>query len=493
MKDWFKKRKISLKGRINTTSMILSIFILMMMLVVGIKDSYSATVPFEGAMMGTFPTTIKNQRENIVEVNFIKDTEQNINTRYNKASIKVDLTYNSTIKVFGWLEPISSDTSKYVLYVASVDKIYLSTGNNLFYEWKNLKTINFNNIDTSQVTNMWSMFEYCNGLTNLDLSNFDTSKVTNMGSLFCGCKTLTDLDLSNFDTSQVTDMKYMFCGCSGLTKLDVSNFNTSQVTNMWSMFEYCNGLTNLDLSNFDTSKVTTMDSMFYGCNGLTKLDVSNFNTSQVTNMGYMFCDCGSLTKLDVSNFDTSKVTNMGSMFRGCKTLTDLDLSNFDTSQVTDMKYMFCGCSGLTKLDVSNFDVNKAKSLNSGLKLEGISVIISSPYILFNKLTNVGQIKDLFAGVVYSNNNVTKTDNDKFATNDYIIDTNSKKYYIYVLGDTNGDGELTLSDIMKTANYVYKNKNSLSGAYLKAADYNLDGSYNLQDIMKMANALYKGGK
>ena len=337
MKDWFKKRKISLKGRINTTSMILSIFILMMMLIVGIKDSYSVLMPFEGAMMGTFPTTIKNQRENIVEVNFIKDTEQNINTRYNKASIKVDLTYNSTIKVFGWLEPLSSDTSKYVLYVASVDKIYLSTGNNLFYEWKNLKTINFNNIDTSQVTNMWSMFEYCNGLTNLDLSNFDTSKVTNMGS------------------------------------------------------------------------------MFYGCNGL------------------------------------------------------------------------------TKLDVSNFDVNKAKSLNSGLKLENISVIISSPYILFNKLTNVGQIKDLFAGVVYSNNNVTKTDNDKFATNDYIIDTNSKKYYIYVLGDTNGDGELTLSDIMKTANYVYKNKNSLSGAYLKAADYNLDGSYNLQDIMKMANALYKGGK
>ena len=63
MKDWFKKRKISLKGRINTTSMILSIFILMMMLVVGIKDSYSATVPFEGAMMGTFPRLITDQKE----------------------------------------------------------------------------------------------------------------------------------------------------------------------------------------------------------------------------------------------------------------------------------------------------------------------------------------------------------------------------------------------------------------------------------------------
>ena len=45
--------------------------------------------------------------------------------------------------------------------------------------------------------------------------------------------------------------------------------------------------------------------------------------------------------------------------------------------------------------------------------------------------------------------------------------------------------------MKTANYVYKNKNSLTGIYLKAADYNEDGSYDLKDIMKMASRLYKG--
>ena len=441
MKDWFKKRKISLKGRINTTSMILSIFILMMMLVVGIKDSYSATVPFEGAMMGRFPTTIKDQMENIVEVNFIKDTEQNINTRYNKASIKADLTYNATIKVLGWLEPLSSDTGKYVLYVASVDKIYLSTGGVLFCGWQNLKTINFNNIDTSQVTNMSDMFSGCRSLTNLDVSNFDTSSVTNMKGMFVSCESLT----------------------------------------------------NLDVSNFDTSRVTTMNSMFYYCKSLTNLDVSNFDTSQVTNMSDMFSGCRSLTNLDVSNLDTSQVTNMSDMFSGCRSLTNLDVSNLDTSQVTDMSDMFYQCKNLKILNMSNFDLSNANKLILNFGIDNASVLISSPYILFNKLKNVGQIKDFFAGVVYSNNNVTKTDNDKFATNDYIIDTNSKKYYIYVLGDTNGDGELTLSDIMKTANYVYKNKNSLSGAYLKAADYNLDGSYNLQDIMKMANALYKGGK
>jgi len=46
--------------------------------------------------------------------------------------------------------------------------------------------------------------------------------------------------------------------------------------------------------------------------------------------------------------------------------------------------------------------------------------------------------------------------------------------------------------MKIANYVYKNKNSLSDVYLLAADYDKNGSYNLQDIMKVANKVYKGG-
>ena len=43
--------------------------------------------------------------------------------------------------------------------------------------------------------------------------------------------------------------------------------------------------------------------------------------------------------------------------------------------------------------------------------------------------------------------------------------------------------------MKIANYVYKDNNSLSGVYAKAADYDGNGKYNLQDIMKPANKLY----
>ena len=50
---------------------------------------------------------------------------------------------------------------------------------------------------------------------------------------------LQTLDVSNFETSQVTDMSSMFDACSGLQTLDVSNFDTSQVTNMRGMFFLC--------------------------------------------------------------------------------------------------------------------------------------------------------------------------------------------------------------------------------------------------------------
>ena len=116
--------------------------------------------------------------------------------------------------------------------------------------------------------------------------------------------------LENFNTSNITDMSSMFVGCESLTNLDLSDFDTSNVTNMSSMFIGCESLTNLDLSDFDTSNVTNMSDMFVGCESLTNLDLSDFDTSNVTNMSYMFSNCESLTNLDLSNFDTSNVTDM---------------------------------------------------------------------------------------------------------------------------------------------------------------------------------------
>ena len=232
-----------------------------------------------------------------------------------------------------------------------------------FSNFERMTSIDLSALDTSEVTNMSSMFDSCYDLTNLDLRNFDTSKVTDMSKMFSDSMGLTSLDVSNFDTSKVTNMSNMFSACSRLTSLDLSNFNTSEVTNMEGMLSDCSDLTSLDVRNFDTSKVTNMYSMFSFCRRLTSLDVRNFDTSQVTNMNSMFSHCSSLISLDVSKFNTSQVTNMSWMFSGCRSLTGLDLRNFDTSQVTNMSWMFSECSSLTGLDLRNFDTSKVTDMN----------------------------------------------------------------------------------------------------------------------------------
>ena len=54
--------------------------------------------------------------------------------------------------------------------------------------------------DTSNVTNMGSMFYYCSELTSIP--QLDSSKVTNMQSMFQGCSSLTSIPL--LDCSSVT-------------------------------------------------------------------------------------------------------------------------------------------------------------------------------------------------------------------------------------------------------------------------------------------------
>ena len=182
------------------------------------------------------------------------------------------------------------------LYVAADGAIAPnSNASCLFQEFVNLKTIDFGNcFDTSSVTDMSSMFNYCTSLTSLDLSGFDTSNVTDMGWMFNYCASLTSLDLSGFDTSSVTGMSVMFQNCASLTSLDLSGFDTSNVTKMAGMFSNCKDLTSLDLSGFDTSNVADMSNMFRSCTSLTNLNLSSFDASAVTKMDSMFYGCDNL-------------------------------------------------------------------------------------------------------------------------------------------------------------------------------------------------------
>jgi surface protein len=222
-----------------------------------------------------------------------------------------------------------------ITFGAKFDTSIVTDMSSMFDTCSSLTSLDLSNFDTSSVTEMYCMFSDCSSLKSLDLSSFNTSNVTNMGcgygagsGMFYGCSSLTNITFgAKFNTSNVTDMSSMFPGCSALTSLDLSKFNTSNVTTMEYMFQSCSSLASLDLSNFDTSKVGDMYGMFNGCSALTSLDLSKLNTSHVWNMNGMFGGCSSLTSLNLSTFDTSKVTNMGGMFFGCTSLQNIKMPN----------------------------------------------------------------------------------------------------------------------------------------------------------------------
>ena len=183
---------------------------------------------------------------------------------------------------------------------------------------KNIKNVIFEeSFNTYTPTSLKDFFRDCTGLNEITgLKYLNTAEVTDMSFMFWNCKNLSSLDLTNFNTTKVEDMSYMFYMCQKLTELNLSNFKTEKVKNMPYMFSYCNMLEKLDLSNFNTTKVKNMSGMFSGCSMLQTIYVSNnFVVTGITNEDYkkdIFTGCkvlkGALPKYE-DNMTSSEFAN----------------------------------------------------------------------------------------------------------------------------------------------------------------------------------------
>ena len=252
-----------------------------------------------------------------------------------------------------------------VYYYAPVAVTYLNHNSRGMFQWfTKIESLDFSNIDTSEVNKMHAMFYWMQNLKTINFGNFNTSNVIDMTAMF-GCTfSLTELDLSSFDTSSVTQMSYMFHG-TYVQKLDLSSFNTSNVINMYSMFEATSRLKEIKFGdNYNTEKVTNMGRMFTNTPVLVGLNLSKFNTKNVTNMAHMFGSAKSIQSLDLSSFDTSNVTDMNAMFSSMYSIVSLDISNFNTQKVTDMNNMFSEMLELVTLDISNFNTKNVVNFQS---------------------------------------------------------------------------------------------------------------------------------
>lgn len=167
-----------------------------------------------------------------------------------------------------------------------------------------------------------------------------------------------------FDTSNVTNMGSMFSSCTNLITIPL--LNTSNVTNMSYMFNYCTNLMNIPL--LDTLNVTNMSYMFSNCTNLTTIPL--LDTSNVTNMYYMFYNCTNLTTIPL--LDTSNVTNMSYMFNFCKNLTTIRF-NPNTNNIDD--FNISSCTKMTTEDLTGM-IESLPTITKSIKITMGSTLIS---------------------------------------------------------------------------------------------------------------------
>lgn len=166
--------------------------------------------------------------------------------------------------------------------------------------------------DTSGVTGMEKLFNYCKALQSVCL--FDTSNVTTMKGMFYNCYSINNLP--TFNTSSVQDMELMFNSCISLYTVPL--FSTGSVTNMNSMFVNCSNLHVLPA--FDTSSVTDMSSLCNGCSKLSAIPL--LDTDNVANMEYAFYSCeevqsGALALYQQASSQTTPPSTYNDCFYNC--------------------------------------------------------------------------------------------------------------------------------------------------------------------------------
>lgn len=187
--------------------------------------------------------------------------------------------------------------------------------------------------DLSQVTSLYSMFNFCMNL-NADLNHWDVSNVTNMSGLFSEAYSFNK-PLNKWDVSNVTDMSRMFYMAWQFDQ-SLGEWDVGKVTDMNTMFKEAKRF-NQSLGDWDVSAVKDMNNMFahaISFNG----SLNNWDVSKVTNMSFMFSHASSFNQ-PLNDWDVSKVTDMRLMFNTANSFNQ-PLDHWDVSNVTIMEFMF---------------------------------------------------------------------------------------------------------------------------------------------------------
>ena len=153
----------------------------------------------------------------------IKKSGRNFNVTFNKSSRKYKIKSNGDIKYYEEI-PATDIYAK----LESDGTLKLRATKLDGYE----KGTKWNSPDILKVVieepiapkTCYGMFDSCNNLTSFEnIENLHTENSTSMYYMFYNCKNLETLDVSNFDTQNVTNMNAMFRSCGNLSNASLNS------------------------------------------------------------------------------------------------------------------------------------------------------------------------------------------------------------------------------------------------------------------------------
>lgn len=119
--------------------------------------------------------------------------------------------------------------------------------------------------------------------------------LTNMNDMFCnlhGCPLVTSIEFENFDTAQCSDMYGVFWRQYDLEYVDLSGWDLSSCTNIDELFMHNHSLKRVDgISDWDLSRISNLSAMFYDCWSLEELDLSGWKLGSGAYVTSMFSGC----------------------------------------------------------------------------------------------------------------------------------------------------------------------------------------------------------
>lgn len=115
--------------------------------------------------------------------------------------------------------------------------------------------------------------------------------------------------------------------------------------------------------------------------------------------------------------------------------------------------------------------------------------ISSGVLSSNIIDNVKKLTLKANAVINDEKGVVKTNSSLVTGDKFIINSNDKsqEFIIVVTGDNNGDGEVSLIDLLRTQKYLLGASN-LDDKYMLASDVNGDGNVDLVDLLRIQKYL-----